>query len=421
MSITLYPLDLMGRGSADIESLPSFIHRLAFHHGVSVGDIFKFIESDSGKNKKYRLRVKDLIYPSDSTLEVTTLLNSYLNDDVFGASLLPFKYCLARFSGEIVDGFRWCPECIDEMRRSGLEPYFKLIWHFKTVIYCPEHHTPFLSKCGCCGHNQEAYKKAYSPGSCCKCGELLGNRLDKEEFSFMAATNEKLSFDIQKLFVDLASADFSVLPDNGVVKSLRRVYDLSWRRKAHAELFKKFGTGEFLALVEGNKKITFVIARRIAYLLGVSLFSLFNGDAREETPLFKEVEQLDSIPCELLPKRKVQHNHKKILADLTLLLESWTIPHSLMYVANQLGLSTGYLCYRFPQISKEISYEYCEYQEREHLKKIYHAQKMALQYFVDSGSLLSRKGAYRYLREETGLPKWVLIKAITAAYLAFKK
>ena len=51
----------------------------------------------------------------------------------------------------------------------------------------------------------------------------------------------------------------------------------------------------------------------------------------------------------------------------------------------------------------------------------YRAQTAALQFFIDdryADHTQSRKEAYRVLKEETGLPKWVLKDAIQTAYSA---
>ncbi|PIQ40060.1 MAG: hypothetical protein COW58_08075 [Thalassolituus sp. CG17_big_fil_post_rev_8_21_14_2_50_53_8] len=59
------------------------------------------------------------------------------------------------------------------------------------------------------------------------------------------------------------------------------------------------------------------------------------------------------------------------------------------------------------------------YEEEQRLKTIYRAQAAALKYFISekyAEAPKSRKQACRRLREETGLPKWVLKKAIQTAY-----
>ncbi|BFM05686.1 hypothetical protein GCM10025791_44560 [Halioxenophilus aromaticivorans] len=53
----------------------------------------------------------------------------------------------------------------------------------------------------------------------------------------------------------------------------------------------------------------------------------------------------------------------------------------------------------------------------------YRAQTAALQFFIDdryADHTQSRKEAFRVLKEETGLPKWVLKNAIQTAYGVFQ-
>ena len=59
MTTPLFSIDLMGRGTADVESLPSYIHRCAIAHSCDVGQLMQTTDrliddsnlcfSDSGK------------------------------------------------------------------------------------------------------------------------------------------------------------------------------------------------------------------------------------------------------------------------------------------------------------------------------------------------------------------------------------
>lgn len=83
----------------------------------------------------------------------------------------------------------------------------------------------------------------------------------------------------------------------------------------------------------------------------------------------------------------------------------------------------GYLEYRFPIQVNEISARYKHFKQVEHLGKLYLAQRRSLEYFLsesEGNAPKSRKQAYRLLKEETGLPKWVLKNAIQTAYAALQ-
>ena len=56
MKTRLFPIPLYGQGSADVESFPSYVHRIAFEHGIYVGELIRFthrhgVESLSNKNE----------------------------------------------------------------------------------------------------------------------------------------------------------------------------------------------------------------------------------------------------------------------------------------------------------------------------------------------------------------------------------
>ena len=79
--------------------------------------------------------------------------------------------------------------------------------------------------------------------------------------------------------------------------------------------------------------------------------------------------------------------------------------------------------YRFPSLVRQVVEKSQAYQKREQLIRRYRAQAAALQFFTDDRYLdhtRSRKEAYRVLKQETGLPKWVLKNAIQTAYGALQ-
>lgn len=75
--------------------------------------------------------------------------------------------------------------------------------------------------------------------------------------------------------------------------------------------------------------------------------------------------------------------------------------------------------YRFPSLVRQVVEKSQAYQKRKQLVRRYRVQAAALQFFTAeryADHTRSRKEAYRVLKEETGLPKWVLKNAIQTAY-----
>ena len=88
-------------------------------------------------------------------------------------------------------------------------------------------------------------------------------------------------------------------------------------------------------------------------------------------------------------------------------------------VAAELKVSVGYLEYRYPTAVSSLVKRHQSMIAAQRQRAREKALNSALQYFTDSsysGYPKSRKQAYLYLREETGLPKFLLKGAIGEVY-----
>ena len=161
--------------------------------------------------------------------------------------------------------------------------------------------------------------------------------------------------------------------------------------------------------------------RRIAFKLEVSLFSFMSGEILEQ-PQSLGLTIPSNIPLEFLePKSKNVHNHEFILRKIKLFFEESDSPPTIKAVARSVGVSIGYISYRYPVLLKQIVKTHQDYLARQQLHKIYTAQKMALSYFMDekySRSPQSKRQAYKAVKKETGLAKGLIEKAINRAYSA---
>ena len=120
-------------------------------------------------------------------------------------------------------------------------------------------------------------------------------------------------------------------------------------------------------------------------------------------------------------KHKARKDHIEILTKINNIVTTGEVPLTVKSVCKQVGISTGYLAYRYPVLYKDIVIKRKAYDEELRLKIIYRAQAAALDYFINeeySTAPKSRNQAYKCLRRETGLPKWELMKAIETAYRA---
>jgi len=423
----LFRVKLQERGTSEIESFASYIYRLAYEHGVSAGEIVRYVFSqDTDEINAYKENNKDPKSISCHELVGTggavTLLVDYfekLTGEAFYKSTFWFlKAAFARCAREVRKEVNWCPECFKEMELKGVTPYFKLIWHVNSISHCSIHRTPLMSVCSKCGKNQNTCVRKYSNHLCQHCRKNLSERtraLRKIEYSdswnFTGA-------DVLNLFNELSQVERKEMPEDGIVKSYEYILTSFLNAKDYEMLDVLSGFN--IPVITVKRKVSLLVARRFAYVLNISLYDIITANVMQTT-FDMDYELPNYGPNFMKPKKRIKKNHSRILIKIHKYLSDQDCPPSLRQVAEYVGVSVGYLEYRYKDLAKKIIIEHREYQCKIMLHKKYHAQKMALDFFFNEKYKRynkSRRQAYKVLREETMLPKFVLKHAIQIAYNA---
>ena len=425
----LFSIPLMGLGTAEVESLPSYLHRCAIAHGSDVGLFIQTVNRlvpDSNLCVTEQVKAKhfkphELVRPGKLADSIIASLSEATGQRLESSVLWILRTVLGRSAEEVVKGFRWCPECLAECHSLGIEPYFKLIWHMSSVTACHIHRTPFIHVCEFCGCDQTTYRKQHDIGFCQECGESLARRKKKIAFSDLTSSWEDLGNDVVQLFRDLARIDPRSISEDGPYKSINDLLDYYWKANREDVFYGALTRDEMISLACRDKKVSLLTARRVAFRLGVPLYPFLAGEA-SQTPGVLDHGMFCTLPDGYLDVRhKARKDHMVILRKIRQVIRGSDHPLTAKDVCEQAGVSTGYLAYRYPILYKGIVEKRKAYEEEQRLKTIYRAQAAALEYFISekyAQAPKSRKQAYRQLREETGLPKWVLKKAIQTAYAA---
>lgn len=419
----LFPISLMGKGTPEVESLPSYIARLAYHHKVSVGDILKqvFLEiNDMAKVKKNHFSPESIMQPNKTTMSLVSTLSLMTNQPLEQSALVWMYQSLGRSSLELVCGYRWCPECFSEMNKMELEPYIKSKWHLSGIKHCPIHRTNFLAKCESCGCKQVSYNRKYIFSVCQDCKANLSERKEPLKLSEIHSSWEDNGFDIIQLYKDLAEVSFASFPENGAVQSLSSVFDYYWTRDEEYKFYELFGRDESIGLIHKQQPISLLVARRIAVKLGVSLYSFMNGEAAK-VPFIIDPKFMCVLPegYTAVTKRR-NYDHEENLQKILHYLDVLESP-SLKKIAECTGTSSGYIRYRYPVLAQKISDEFMAEHLRIRLRKMHQAQSAALKYFFDqkyADHPKSKRQAYKEVKRETGLAKGVIEQAVKRAYNA---
>jgi len=327
-------------------------------------------------------------------------------------------YCISTEIGT----FRWCPECLAEMARIDAPLYFKQLWHMTAVGHCPVHRVRLSERCEFCGCKQHSLKAKHPVGYCAECGEPLFNRRIPLSTKDIQTSWECPSHDVLEIFEKAARPGMKVsgwLEARSFIHSMAVSADHG-RRNSHI-------TGELRELLYECRRnwrdnCRLISLRRLAYLMNMSLYDLLTCSSTAY-PLPYSAPELKSLPEHLRRRKKTVRNHKYVYQKLVLYLEEQQIPPSLKQAARFAQVSPGYLEYRFPSLVRRIVARYQAHRCQATLVNRYRAQAAALQFFTDdryADHTRSRKEAYRVLKEETGLPKWVLKNAIQTAYAALQ-
>ena len=197
---TLYATSPIGMGTPLVESLTSYITRLAEAHSVYAGALVNkvllplvpgysplkrhyVLFSEAGtKSAMFNGTGLAAIYAIQA-LEILTRRSNlqYL-------TLLPLTAILPKMTGRLLRMKKaWCPACYEEWRRASQSVYDPLLWFFQEVTHCSRHQQRLSTRCPYqdCGQAIPAVGWRARAGYCSYCQRWLGGapQLVSEESS----------------------------------------------------------------------------------------------------------------------------------------------------------------------------------------------------------------------------------------------
>jgi hypothetical protein len=184
----LYRVAPMGVGSANVESLTSYLARLAAAHDISPA-VLLTREILPKVREEFRRHDYQAVHDVESTFvyEAHTLngvgqrSQDWINvvEQLTGARGLEYLTMgtwRRVFSGVGLLRLRraWCPLCLDDLRSSTQPVYEPLIWALNEVSACPTHGCLLVDRCHHCRRDQHVLSAKVKPGHCCRCRRWLG-------------------------------------------------------------------------------------------------------------------------------------------------------------------------------------------------------------------------------------------------------
>lgn len=423
----LFRIEPFGLETDEVESLSSYLLRLAKVHGVTLGRLLTTLKTDYqnanpgwidySETHANPQTLATLVRPTDSVADLLRIIESVTGDIGLRATTFQaLRHACYRSVGLFHGYLRWCPECFTEDVRAGGQAYYRLIWSFKDVEFCHKHGAPIISRCPKCYRRQNSVNRRKAIHRCFKCSTELTCRHTDE---VVAEAADVVSYsDLLDLTRWVASKPQLEFREGDARKLLQAIFDRVWDLEEEREFWKILPKEQSLMISYSDKKLTMSMLRRIAYRLGISLPGLLAGEVECWTAQL-EPRWLENLPVSMVPaKRRKKHDRNAVLERIQECLSNAEPdgPPPLAAVAKMVGVSTGGLEYLFPAISRGIKSDYQQWKTEERERKRVEAATAVMEYLASEQPKKCRKRALVYLRESTSLPKNVLLQAIAVAF-----
>jgi hypothetical protein len=209
----LFAMECLGEGSALVESLTSYVARLAQAHYLTSGILVmqelaplfrrKSITDGRGQCDLFSKVGASLNGMAGIAAEAVGLLEFLTRrDSLAQLTLLPLKNVIsARSSIRLHKA--WCPRCLHEWNRNSQPVRDLLAWQISAIRVCPFHSAQLLWKeCPHCGRLQLPLTRYSLPGFCSRCQGWLGT--DQAATSSNVTKNEEQMANEVRLLLEAA-------------------------------------------------------------------------------------------------------------------------------------------------------------------------------------------------------------------------
>lgn len=415
---------IIGVGSYEIESFMSFFCRWAWLHFLTPSafalEVAKAWEDITGEkfpvNAKGFHNVRQLLRPAEFSSAFLHACSIILDDlDLEKGTFTPLADCIS-ISWLINPGASWCSDCFLEHLDHGTTPYIRHYWTIISVDRCLRHGSYLSHFCPHCGSRQDRLVVQESVAHCQSCRKFMATRknggeivcrenIDEHCIAMMhlcdlvsngwRANREVIRDNLLKILRSRAFAYGPPHPYKGCAVVRRSYYNVvSNCRKFIANKDRRISVIDILYISEAMANISFLEV------------------LTSERPVWQTALKL-GVPPHLppfhMPIRPVKDRHRDhfgVLHRFKQIAAKEGEIHSLKVVAAKLGVSVGYLQYRFPSEVSDYRLKYKAYKEQDRRLRRAKAITVVRAYLADARwpeVSVSRPKLVEELRVRTGL------------------
>ena len=357
----LYNLPLLGEGTVQVESLTSYIVRLARAHYLRPRDLIRRVAGVGRPEivalcyarffSRYAITVNGLGKYARLFADRFSELTG--NPNLAHATLLPWYKLLApNGSALLAPHPRWCGRCWLEDVRNGNSPYHRLAWTIALEQYCVRHEMLLEERCPSCGRAQPALPRYADLVHCDRCYQPLVSHLGP--ITPPNKRHRQESFSTEQAIEDLLALNAIVDPETThgqLVGSLNRaVTNLANGNRAAFCAAVGLQSRALNGWLSKGEHVSLKLLLHLRLLLGLKPTFTF-GDVN----LGKW--QSSHPACQNQGPRRKYHSPKDRAQAKKLLVQALATPEearSLSAIARELGVSRGYLSYWHPQLVRPL-------------------------------------------------------------------
>lgn len=367
---------LLNEENGEIEHLYSYIGRAAYKHHLSQYQFLRLLDDwrlrltgDSRivVSRAYQAGTALCAYGEDVSDVVTALTEATGEKNLQCATFSVLRNALSRRPQGLLKRQRaWCPACYSEARRRGDPVYDRLYWVAADCIRCIFHKIRLIEACPSCGNSQTACSARKGLEYCHKCDQLLIGNAKRWISERKPGYGEKQIIDL----IDYIAENPNALFNQFAIRDFHhQMYQLT---------LGQYSKSENPHIKRGShERCVFQTVMDIAVHYDISLLLMFQDPlSAAQVAVHSQWPMVHSV------RRRIQHTES--VRDL---LESMlddaahgeclpTKQLSLQGICDDVGVSTGYAYYYFPELCRLVRQNIVRLMRnnRAHLRELMAAQ-----------------------------------------------
>lgn len=180
---SLISLAPIGIGTAEVESLSSYISRIARQYYVAPNKLLKVCVEKYFGSSTYLSEVGYSINSCKNINGLDKIAEASLSsiefatgrNDLIYTTLLKWRHILSL--NQMKTNRAWCPFCLQSDLENKSPIYERLLWKINIIESCPIHNQNLIDVCPHCKSSQSNFSRFCFPGFCSHCKTWMGESI----------------------------------------------------------------------------------------------------------------------------------------------------------------------------------------------------------------------------------------------------